>query len=59
MSANAPHLLAGPLPSTTEQPGYDLDHWLCDDGPDLRPLARVLAAVVTVLLAVVAVVIGR
>ncbi|MGI5130661.1 hypothetical protein ACQEVB_27910 [Pseudonocardia sp. CA-107938] len=54
MSANAPHVIAGPL-TTTERPGYDLDHWLGDDAqPDLvRPMATLLAAF-TVLVALTA-----
>lgn len=49
MSANAPHVNAGP-PATTERPGYDLDHWLDESAqPDLvRPVALLLALVVLV-----------
>jgi hypothetical protein len=49
MSANAPHVIAGPL-VTTERPGYDLDHWLDEAAqPDLVRPAAVLLAVLVVL----------
>ncbi|MDN5859925.1 MAG: hypothetical protein L0H84_15025 [Pseudonocardia sp.] len=52
MTANAPHVLAGPL--TDERPGYDLDHWLDESAqPDLvRPVATLLAALVVLLVAI-------
>lgn len=61
MSANAPHVSAGPL--TSEQPGYDLDLWLDESAqPDLvRPVAVLAAAVllmVVVLVALGAVLVG-
>jgi len=58
MSANAPHVIAGPL-TTTERPGYDLDHWLCEDAqPNLvRPAATLLLAVVVLLALVVSLVV--
>ncbi len=50
MSANAPHVIAGPL--TGEQPGYDLDQWLDESAPPdlLRPVVLLVALVVLIVL---------